>query len=733
MSLSPSPNVTIPIHRSERLVFLSSHPSPIALLFSTNITKVIDEIPDVLLYTGSTAKQILLQLQNALNRQTVSSIPLMRAIVAIATRLDAVIHCDQLMEKPLIKLIIAEPSLLSQAMFITNATIAEQLAQFVLVDVFDGFDTVLMHPCFIASHAYLLDKHTDNHDLMHQKLTKVNNHALDYLTLLKLSPFYADSHFYLNALMKLKEHGHDLTAIVDRVKTTNPQTIIRLFMICSTDLHVEEVNVLLAKYPNCHLALNLQCLVEQLPVESKPVIDTYTYEPMLALNEQFVLMECHLKGHYSNPHWKFLLTGTTNLRSHPALFSPLFLLHSSSKDCNTNELTDMIVDQYSAQQILALLDRLVEENETDSEFLSNILYQLSPSCKMSPVFDWIKKHFNALLLTNSISSKSIILQCINAILSNSNNISRETRLDYLLAITDKLIKTKDATIKGQCSVIICTLIDILYLDAKAAWTRYKDSADCIGIGRRAAIELANRYTEYTLQQTDLSFELESVEKEVVEYAVSNNAYTILSVIPTLFYNPVDISVNDSAEYVLFANKVLEHEIQSMPRPMLLGTGNVSTRQHKPSEHMKQHTFTFATLCTWSDEVAISDKEARTRFDIFVKTPINMLQLPWFLRPTLPIIIDKFITNLTIATAESQWMIDVLDKITNNNPSITAYTIYILNAINDANLTILQSSINYQDRILSYTNNSTNEEVLIAGMHALGIRFCQKNYQSRRSV
>ena len=235
MSLSHSPNTIIPIHRSERLAFLSSHSSPIALLFSTDSIKVIDEVPDVLSYTDSTAKQVLLQLQTALNRQTVSSIPLMRAIVAIATRLNAVVRCDQLMEKPLIKLIIAEPSLLSQALFITDTVIANQLAQFVLVDAFDGFDTVLMHPCFIASHSYLLDKHIDNHDLIHQRLVKVKNHVLDYLTVLKLSSTYADSHFYLNALMRLKKHGHDLAAILDRIETTNAQTIARLFMICSTE------------------------------------------------------------------------------------------------------------------------------------------------------------------------------------------------------------------------------------------------------------------------------------------------------------------------------------------------------------------------------------------------------------------------------------------------------------------------------------------------------------------
>ena len=516
-----------------------------------------------------------------------------------------------------------------------------------------------------------------------------------------------------------------MTAIFDQIKTTNAQTITRLFMICSTDLQAGEAKVLLVKYPNCRLALNLQCLVERSPVEGKSVTDTYTYEPMLALGEQFALMECHLKGHYSNPHWKFLLAGTADLRSHPELFSPLLLLHSSLKDYGTDELICMIVDQYSAQQVLALLDRLVEENEGDGGFLSKTLYQLSLSCNMTPVFDWIKRHFNALLLTNSLNSKMAVLLCINAILSNSDNISRETRLDYLLAITDKLMKTKDTTVRNQCSVIICTLIDILYLDAKAAWTRYKDSVDCIGIGRRAAVELANRYTEYTLQQTDLSFELDSVEKEVVEYAVSNDAYTILSAIPTLFYNPIDISVNDSTEYVLFASKVLEHEIQSMPRPMLLGTGSISAKQHKPSEHMKQHAFTFATLCTWSEDVTVSDKEARARFDAFVKTPINTLQLPWFLRPTLPVTIDKFITNLTIATAETQWMIDALDKITPSNPSLPAYTIYILNAINNANLAILQSNVNYRDRILSYTNNSTNEEVLIAGMHALGSECANK--------
>ena len=418
---------------------------------------------------------------------------------------------------------------------------------------------------------------------------------------------------------------------------------------------------------------------------------------MLALNEQFALMECHLAGHYSNPQWKFLLTGTADLRSHPELFSPLLLLHSSLKDYDTDELIGMIVDQYSAQQVLALLDRLVEESEDDSDFLSKVLYRLSLSCKMGSVFDWIKKHFNALLLANSISSKTTILQCINAILSNSENISRETRLDYLLAITDKLMKTKDTAIRSQCSVIICTLIDILYLDAKAAWTRYRDSVDCVGIGRRAAIELAHRYTEYTMQQTDLNFELDSVEREVVEYAVSNNAYTILSAIPPIFYNSVDISVNDSTEYVLFASKVLEHEIQNMPRPMLLGTGSISTRQHKASEHVKQHAFTFATLCTWSDDGTISDKEARARFDAFVGTPINILQLPWFLRPTLPVTIDKLITNLTIATAETQWMVDALDKITSSNPSLLACTIYILSAINNANIAILQSNVNYRDR------------------------------------
>ena len=192
-----------------RLAFLSSHPSPITLLFSTSNNKVIDDIPDALSYTKSTSKQILLQLQTALNKQTVSNIPLMRAIVAIATKLDAVVRCDQLMEKPLIKLIIAEPSLLSQAIFITDAVIAAQLAQFVLVDAFDGFDTALVHPCFIASHSYLLDKHIENHDLVYQRLVKVKNHVLDYLTVLRLSSIYADSHFYLNALMRLKEHGHD--------------------------------------------------------------------------------------------------------------------------------------------------------------------------------------------------------------------------------------------------------------------------------------------------------------------------------------------------------------------------------------------------------------------------------------------------------------------------------------------------------------------------------------------
>ena len=175
--------------------------------------------------------------------------------------------CDKLIERPLIKLIIAEPSLLSQATFITGTAIADQVAQFVLADAFDGFDTILLHPSFITSHSFLLDKHVHNHALMHQRLTKVRNHPTDYLTLLKLASTYCDSHFYLNALMRLKEHGHDLTAIVNQINTTNAQTIVRLFLICSTNLYDSEVDALVSKYPDCHLALRLQCLAGQVNVK----------------------------------------------------------------------------------------------------------------------------------------------------------------------------------------------------------------------------------------------------------------------------------------------------------------------------------------------------------------------------------------------------------------------------------------------------------------------------------
>ena len=386
----------------------------------------------------------------------------------------------------------------------------------------------------------------------------------------------------------------------------------------------------------------------------------------------------------------------------------------------------MIVDQYSAQQVLALLDQLVEGREDDPDFLPNILYQLSVSCKMPPVFEWIKKHLNAFLLANSLSSKTIVLKCISIILGNSDNVSRETRLDYLLAVTDKVMRTKEAAIKCLCSGIICTLIDILYLDAKATWTRYKEVIGCVGIGRRVGSELSNRYNAHIQQhQVDVDFELDQIEREVLDYAMTNNACSILSVIPIHFYSPVEVKISDSVEYVSFASKVLEQEMQGMPRPVLLGTGNAIVKQPKRADLTKQHPFTFATLCAWSNDAAINDKEAKTRFDAFIKNPISILQLPWFLRPTLPIVLDKFINSLTVATAETQWMVDILDKIASSSPSLTAYAIYALNAISNANIAVLQSSTNYRDRTLSLVSDSTNEEILVAGMHALGAEFAKK--------
>lgn len=728
----------VPVHQAGRSEYLKTHEAPINLLFSTTNRTLLEEIPNAHCY--SNPRQTLLQLQTALNRKHSNDAALLRAVARIAVRISRLMFKEGMspLEEPVVKLALCDSSLLFSACQLIREESRDEhwtvaLKNFVLKEAF-SFDDYVQSSAFILAHDYLVDTCMDNSQLLRHRLLAVKGSRHDYVTVLKLAslPSISTSAEFLNALMWLKEAGFNLARIFDRMVTGNEQVAARLFMLSAICINDEEARTLLKKFPSAPLSqrYSMLALTEcRLDEDNISLIEqvqntrctVYSHEQVRPFGASFALMECHLRGLSNGNLWSFLASGTANVQAYPSLFMPTLLYTCRYQEPSYRDLCKLIVDQYSAEVVIneVLKDKL--QNDFELTIRATVLPQLAQRCKMPTIFDFVKFHITQLLLLDGYEATWIIGRTLREMFTHPDNLSRESRLEFMLGVVDKIISSEFEDIKEACLEILCLMIDIEFLDPQAAWARYKAIIDPIEIGVRIAKLLATKYVDYKKAETEESnpFVLEEIEQEVLDFAGANKSFKILADLPLHLFDPLVFEPVDADGYVAFASVVLESEIFTMPRPVLLGTGSGAASS---TPKLQSASYDFATLCSWSISQP-SGQEARSRFDAFVKSPFSILQLPWFLRPALPSVISRFVATLASATGDTEWMAARLSD--SGTPPSIAYTVYILHAVDTANVHIFQHSGRHADRIAKLVESSSNEEIVISGIHVFGPGFAKR--------